>query len=84
MLLDFDLLNSPGDQIYLFQIADAELVDPKTFAQAPPGIPRLLPWSRSHRLYPMEGYLPVVDCVAAVLATGYRGPLSLEARQLVY
>ncbi|KAJ5492492.1 hypothetical protein N7453_010589 [Penicillium expansum] len=47
-----------------------------------PETPSLLPWSRSHRLYPLEqsrgAYMPVELVAAAVLATGYRGPISLE------
>lgn len=73
----------PGHKIFFVQLGDAELVDPATFS--PPSdlkVPRLLPWSRNHRLYPMEiqrgGYMPVELVVAAVLATGYQGPLSLE------
>lgn len=73
----------PADKIFFVQLADAELVNPKTFL--PPKdeeTPRLLPWSRMHRLYPMEqelgGYMPTDLVTAAVLATGYQGPLSLE------
>ncbi|RVX75789.1 hypothetical protein B0A52_00145 [Exophiala mesophila] len=73
----------PGDKIFFFQVGDAELVDPQTFAgPTDPETPKLLPWSRSHRLYPFEtsrgGYMPVELVAAAVLATGYKGPLSLE------
>jgi len=73
----------PADKIFFVQLADAQLVDPRTFL--PPSdeeIPRLQPWSRTSRLYPMEqhlgGYLPIDIVTAAILATGYRGPLSLE------
>jgi 4-hydroxyphenylpyruvate dioxygenase len=73
----------PGDKIFFFQVGDAELMDPKTFLPpANPDTPELLPWSRGHRLYPFEtsrgGYMPVELVAAAVLATGYKGPLSLE------
>ncbi|KAJ5263224.1 hypothetical protein N7478_010829 [Penicillium angulare] len=73
----------PGDRIFFFQCGDAELVNPLTFLPPDdPSIPALLPWSRSHRLYPMEesrgAYMPVELVAAAVLATGYKGPLSLE------
>lgn len=73
----------PGDKIFFFQCGDAELVNPATFLPpTDPGTPALLPWSRSHRLYPLEqsrgGYLPVELVTAAVLATGYSGPVSLE------
>ncbi|KKK21012.1 hypothetical protein P175DRAFT_0501924 [Aspergillus ochraceoroseus IBT 24754] len=73
----------PGDRIFFFQVADAERVDPRTFRPpTDPTVPRLLPWSRGHRLFPYEshlgGYMPVELVAAAVLATGYRGPFSLE------
>lgn len=73
----------PGDKIYFFQCGDAELMDPARFLRpADPETPALLPWSRGHRLYPFEkargGYMPVELVAAAVLATGYKGPLSLE------
>jgi 4-hydroxyphenylpyruvate dioxygenase len=73
----------PGDRIFFLQVGDAELVDPKSFLPPKdPEIPRLLPWSRSHRLFPFEkdrgGYMPAELVVAAVLETGYTGPVSLE------
>ncbi|KAI9925418.1 hypothetical protein ASPWEDRAFT_113100 [Aspergillus wentii DTO 134E9] len=73
----------PGDRIFFFQVGDAECVDPKTFKPpTDPSIPALLPWSRGHRLYPFEasrgGYMPVDLVAAAVVATGYQGPMSLE------
>lgn len=73
----------PGDRIFFFQCGDAELMNPSSFLPpTDPEIPSLLPWSRSHRLYPLEesrgGYMPVELVAAAVLATGYRGPISLE------
>lgn len=47
-----------------------------------PSVPRLRPWSRSHRLFPLEyslgAYLPVDRFSDAVVATGYSGPWSLE------
>ncbi|EAW11684.1 sugar phosphate isomerase/epimerase family protein [Aspergillus clavatus NRRL 1] len=73
----------PGDRIFFFQVGDAELMDPTTFLPpSDPQIPPLLPWSRGHRLYPYEssrgGYMPTHLVAAAVLATGYKGPISLE------
>ncbi|KAJ5772452.1 hypothetical protein N7520_002981 [Penicillium odoratum] len=73
----------PGDRIFFFQCGDAELMNPSTFVPPEdPSIPALLPWSRSHRLYPLEqslgGYMPVELVGAAVLGTGYKGPISLE------
>jgi 4-hydroxyphenylpyruvate dioxygenase len=73
----------PADKIFFVQVADAQLVDSRTFL--PPKdaeTPRLLPWSRMHRLYPMEqhlgGYMPTDLVTAAILATGYKGALGLE------
>ncbi|KAJ5179983.1 hypothetical protein N7492_003193 [Penicillium capsulatum] len=73
----------PGEKIFFYQCGDAELVNPATFL--PPAdskTPALLPWSRSYRLYPLEqsrgGYMPVELVTAAVLATGYAGPISHE------
>lgn len=73
----------PGDRIFFVQLGDAELMDPHTFhPPTDPDTPVLLPWSRKHRLYPMEtekgAYLPVDLTLAAILATGYQGPISLE------
>ena len=57
----------PGERIFLLQIADA------------PGIPMdLLYLSRHFRCFPGQGNLAVADYVAAVLAQGYTGPISLE------
>jgi len=57
----------PADKIFFVQLADA---------------PRLqmdvLSWSRHFRNFPGQGQLPVAGFVKAVLASGYRGPLSLE------
>lgn len=76
----------PGEKIFLFQIADAGLPAPSSPLSTPPphdsGIPRLQPWSRNCRLFPMEtqrgAFLPVAQYAKAVLATGYTGDLSLE------
>ncbi|KAL3423075.1 3-dehydroshikimate dehydratase [Phlyctema vagabunda] len=73
----------PGDKIFFLQVADAELVDASTFSRPQdPNTPDLLPWARRYRLYPEEqsrgGYMPVDLVVAAVLQTGYSGPISLE------
>ncbi|KAL5356469.1 xylose isomerase-like protein [Aspergillus floccosus] len=73
----------PGDRIFFFQVGDAQRMDPRTFRPpTDPEVPALLPWSRSHRLYPFEaergGYMPVHLVAAAVIATGYQGPMSLE------
>jgi sugar phosphate isomerase/epimerase len=77
------VLTVPGDRIFFFQCGDAELVNPTSFLPpSDPDTPLLLPWSRGHRLYPLEqsrgAYMPVELVGAAVLGTGYRGPISLE------
>lgn len=71
----------PGDKIYVCQVADAKLVDPGSL---PPPTPADVPWNKNHeppycfwstahRLFPNEahlgGYMPVADCLAAILAT---------------
>lgn len=76
-------LSVPGDKIFFYQVGDAERVNPATFhPPQDPNTPVLLPWSRGHRLYPFEmsrgGYMPVHLVTAAVLATGYQGPISPE------
>lgn len=73
----------PGERIFMYQVADAELMDPGTFeVPTDEDTPALMPWSRRHRLFPLEkergAYLPVEVVTAAVLATGYTGVLSLE------
>ncbi|KAH7112630.1 xylose isomerase-like protein [Dactylonectria estremocensis] len=67
----------PGERIFLVQLGDAERMSPATFhPPTDPNIPGLLPWSRNHRLCPLEtergGYMPVDLVVATILATGYR------------
>ncbi len=57
----------PGDKLFFLQLADA---------------PRLrmdvLQWSRHYRCFPGQGGFDLVGLLEAVVATGYRGPLSLE------
>ena len=57
----------PGDRIFFVQLADAPMIEMD-----------LLYWSRHFRNMPGEGDLDVPGFVAAVAATGYSGPLSLE------
>ncbi|KAM0414698.1 hypothetical protein ACHAPT_013460 [Fusarium lateritium] len=71
------------EKLFFVQVADAERMADRGFK--PPedqGVPRLLPWSRSHRLFPEEqsrgGYMPVEMVLSAILKMGYTGPLSLE------
>ncbi|BGP20981.1 hypothetical protein JCM10213_000192 [Rhodosporidiobolus nylandii] len=72
----------PGDKIYLYQVADGRLMAPPLTPPSDPSIPLIRPWSRSHRLFPLErslgAYLPVERFSDAVVATGYTGPWSLE------
>ncbi|KWU43128.1 xylose isomerase-like protein, partial [Rhodotorula sp. JG-1b] len=72
----------PGDKIFLYQVADAAFMSPPMTPPTDPSVPRLRPWSRSHRLFPLErslgAYLPVDRFSDAVIATGYSGPWSLE------
>ncbi|MFT8243502.1 bifunctional sugar phosphate isomerase/epimerase/4-hydroxyphenylpyruvate dioxygenase family protein [Roseomonas sp. BN140053] len=57
----------PGDRIAFVQLADAPKLDMD-----------VLSWSRHHRCFPGQGDLDVAGFTRAVLASGYRGPLSLE------
>jgi 4-hydroxyphenylpyruvate dioxygenase len=57
----------PADRIFLVQLADAPRLDLD-----------LLSWSRHFRCFPGQGDLPLAGFMAAVAATGYGGPLSLE------
>ncbi|HEX3349202.1 MAG TPA: TIM barrel protein [Acetobacteraceae bacterium] len=57
----------PGDRLFFVQLADAPRRDMD-----------VLSWSRHYRSFPGQGELPVDSFVRAVLASGYRGPLSLE------
>ncbi|GAA5881093.1 hypothetical protein JCM8547_007994 [Rhodosporidiobolus lusitaniae] len=72
----------PGDKIYFYQVADGRFMSPPMTPPSDPSIPPIRPWSRSHRLFPLEkhlgAYLPVDRFSDAVVATGYSGPWSLE------
>ncbi len=57
----------PGERIFFVQLADA----PKLAMD-------VLSWSRHFRNFPGQGGLDVTGFTRAVLASGYRGPLSLE------
>lgn len=61
------LAGVPGERIGFLQVADAPLLDMG-----------LLEWSRHFRCFPGQGTLDVTGVVAATLAAGYRGPLSIE------
>ncbi|GAA5948058.1 hypothetical protein JCM3775_007301 [Rhodotorula graminis] len=72
----------PGSKIFFYQVADGRFMSPPLTPPTDPSIPRIRPWSRSHRLFPLEralgAYLPVDRFSDAVVATGYCGPWSLE------
>lgn len=57
----------PAEKIFFLQLADA-----------PPMSMDVLQWSRHYRCFPGQGEFDVAGLVGHVLATGYRGPLSLE------
>jgi 4-hydroxyphenylpyruvate dioxygenase len=61
------LIDVPGDRIGFLQVADAPLLDMD-----------VLEWSRHFRCFPGEGTLDVAGVVAATIAAGYSGPVSLE------
>ncbi|SNS17894.1 4-hydroxyphenylpyruvate dioxygenase [Geodermatophilus pulveris] len=63
----------PGEKLFFLQLADA-----------PQLAMDVLQWSRHHRLFPGQGAFDLPGFVAAVLATGYAGPLSLEVFNDVY
>ncbi|WP_432489065.1 sugar phosphate isomerase/epimerase and 4-hydroxyphenylpyruvate domain-containing protein [Kineococcus sp. SYSU DK018] len=62
-----DIASIPAEQVFFYQIADA---------------PRLsmdvLPLSRHHRCFPGQGEFDLERFHAAVVGSGYRGPVSLE------
>ncbi|WP_304622056.1 bifunctional sugar phosphate isomerase/epimerase/4-hydroxyphenylpyruvate dioxygenase family protein [Roseomonas cutis] len=57
----------PGGRIFYVQLADAPKLEMD-----------VLQWSRHFRNFPFQGALPVTGFLEAVLASGYRGPISLE------
>ncbi|WP_235869498.1 sugar phosphate isomerase/epimerase and 4-hydroxyphenylpyruvate domain-containing protein [Veronia nyctiphanis] len=61
------MLNIPGDQIFLVQVADAPSLSMDH-----------LSWSRHYRCFPGQGDLPLDQFMANLQATGYDGPFSLE------
>jgi 4-hydroxyphenylpyruvate dioxygenase len=63
----------PGEKIFFVQMADAPIMSLD-----------VLDWSRHHRNFPGEGGLDVVGFLAAVLRSGYSGPISLEVFSDVY
>jgi 4-hydroxyphenylpyruvate dioxygenase len=57
----------PGEKIFFLQLADAPLLSMDTLA-----------WSRHYRCFPGQGGFDLPGFAANVLASGYRGPWSLE------
>jgi 4-hydroxyphenylpyruvate dioxygenase len=57
----------PGEKIFFLQLADAPLLSMDTLA-----------WSRHYRCFPGQGGFDLRGFAADVLASGYRGPWSLE------
>ncbi|KAJ6441618.1 hypothetical protein O9K51_05169 [Purpureocillium lavendulum] len=75
-----DLATSvPPQKIYLLQISDGYRMNPPIRGKDEAGERPRSQWSHSHRPLPCDGgYLPVREALAAVLATGFRGWLSVE------
>jgi 4-hydroxyphenylpyruvate dioxygenase len=63
----------PGEKLFFLQLADAPQLRMD-----------VLQWSRHHRLFPGQGAFDLPAFLGAVLAAGYRGPLSLEVFNDVY
>lgn len=57
----------PAEKIFFVQMADAPIL-----------VMDVLEWSRHFRCFPGQGELDLAGFLAPVLASGYRGPLSLE------
>ena len=57
----------PGEKIFFLQLADAPPLSMDTIA-----------WSRHYRCFPGQGGFDLSGFAAEVLASGYRGPWSLE------
>ncbi|TEA19011.1 3-dehydroshikimate dehydratase [Colletotrichum sidae] len=70
----------PAGKIFFLQISDAYKVEPPLSADEDEG--GLRPrgrWSHDYRPLPFDGgYLPIVPFLTAVMATGFRGWLSVE------
>ncbi|KAH8110074.1 xylose isomerase-like protein [Phellopilus nigrolimitatus] len=71
-------------KIFYLQISDGARADPAALSAkaGAQGIHVLYAWSNEHRPLPFQdgcgGFLPVLDVVSAILATGWRGPWSYE------
>jgi len=75
-----DLATSvPADKIYLLQISDGYRMNPPVAGEDEAGQRPRSRWSHAYRPLPCDGgYLPVREVLDAVLATGFRGWLSVE------
>ncbi len=62
-----EMATLPADKLFFVQLADAPILSMDVLSR-----------SRHFRNFPGQGQLPVATFVRAVLAAGYRGPLSLE------
>ncbi|KAK4160226.1 xylose isomerase-like protein [Cladorrhinum sp. PSN259] len=70
----------PSDKIFFFQISDAYKVDsPPLSDKEEEGLRPRGRWSHESRPLPYDGgYLPITEVATAVLATGFRGWVSIE------
>jgi 4-hydroxyphenylpyruvate dioxygenase len=66
----------PGDRIFFVQLADARRADAGRLAA--PSAAGLRHWARHRRLFPLQGDFDLPGFAAAVRASGYGGPVSLE------
>ncbi|KAL5522922.1 hypothetical protein ACEPAF_1189 [Sanghuangporus sanghuang] len=73
------------DRIFYLQISDGSRIEPHALAAEAneQGIHPLYAYSNAYRPLPFQkvshpGFLPVLDVIRAVLATGWRGPWSYE------
>ncbi|HGM5579937.1 TPA: 3-dehydroshikimate dehydratase QuiC [Pseudomonas putida] len=57
----------PGEKIFFVQMADAPILAMD-----------VLEWSRHFRCFPGQGEMDLAGFLAPIIASGYRGPLSLE------
>ncbi|KIJ51029.1 hypothetical protein M422DRAFT_776911 [Sphaerobolus stellatus SS14] len=74
--------NVPPNRIFYYQVADGTRMQPPLNEPTDPNEPRLRPWSRGYRLFPLEktrgAYLPIAEFTEAVMKLGYTGPWCIE------
>lgn len=74
----------PAEKVFFLQVGDARKMEKPLEPSPNPNEPRpaRMIWSRGNRLYPGEfdrgAFMPTLDFVKAVCATGYKGPWSIE------